>query len=91
MISPHLQPSDFRNGSVHANNCVHKRLCVLLPGVVQGGQVAFVVLLAWAALPGVLTKQFVNCVQLRNAMASLVLHDQQKADTSGSAHIDKQQ
>ena len=36
--------------------------------------VAFIALLA---LPGVLTKQFVNCVQLKNAMASLVLHDQQ--------------
>lgn len=37
-------------------------------------------IVAVAALPGVLTKQFVNCVQLKNAMASLVQHDQQSSN-----------
>lgn len=50
-------------------------------GMQEDGQIPAVAMLALTALPGVLTKQFVNCVQLKNAMASLIAHDQQMGDT----------
>ena len=66
-----------------------KQNCFYPPvGVLHRGQVPTVVLLAWAAFPGVLIKQFVNCVQLKNAMSSLVLYDQQKGNP---VHVSKQQ
>ncbi|KAA6423313.1 MAG: hypothetical protein FRX49_06765 [Trebouxia sp. A1-2] len=57
------------------------QLARLLPGMQEDGQIPAVAMLALTALPGVLTKQFVNCVQLKNAMASLIAHDQQMGDT----------
>ena len=47
-------------------------------GMEKAGQMPLVAFIALLALPGVLTKQFINCVQLKNAMASLVLHEQQQ-------------
>lgn len=47
-------------------------------GARKTGHLPLVAVVALIALPGVLTKQFVNCVQLKNAMASLVVYDQQK-------------
>ena len=46
-------------------------------GAQAAGHMPLVTFIALIAMPGVLTKQFVNCVQLKNAMASLVVHDQQ--------------
>ena len=52
------------------------------------GQIPAVTMLALTALPGVLTKQFVNCVQLKNAMASLIAHDKQSGDTATPPKLD---
>ena len=57
---------------------------MLTIGVRCDGRMPSVALLALAALPGVLTKQFVNCVQLKNAMASLIAHDQKPGHASNA-------
>lgn len=64
------------------------QLARLLPGIQKQGQIPAVTMLALTALPGVLTKQFVNCVQLKNAMASLIAHDQQLGDTATPPKLD---
>ncbi|KAL3157167.1 hypothetical protein ABBQ38_001407 [Trebouxia sp. C0009 RCD-2024] len=59
-------------------------IAAVLPGAQKAGQMPLVAFIGLMALPGVLTKQFVNCVQLKNAMASLVAHDEQKGQPGKS-------
>lgn len=63
--------------SLHHSSLHMSLRSVCSTGVQWAGSMPLVAFIALLALPGVLTKQFVNCVQLKNAMASLVLHDQQ--------------
>ncbi len=67
---------------------VNSNVCVCDTGMQKEGQIPAVAMLALTALPGVLTKQFVNCVQLKNAMASLIAHDQQLGDTASPPKLD---
>ena len=47
---------------------------MLLPGLMPNG-IPLVKAIALAALPGMAMKQYVNCLQLKNAMSTLVAHD----------------
>jgi len=61
---------------------------IAVVGMQRDGQIPAVALLALAALPGVLTKQFVNCVQLKNAMASLIAHDKKSRHASKPSKLE---
>lgn len=55
-----------------------RRVFSLGAGLLPAGGVPGVALLALVALPGTAIKQMINVVQMRAAMALLVLHDRRK-------------